>query len=62
MLNMLKRNRIFWELFRLTSRVFGVYQPPWGSIGHAIQSGRITIDEAKEYLAREDDYGDDTYS
>ncbi len=49
MLTRLKKNRIFWEIFRVVSNE---YQPPFGSVGHSIQSGRITKDEAAAYLER----------
>lgn len=47
--------RLFWELYRLwRSIIFEEYNPPFGSVGHAVQSGKITKDEAKSYLDRGD--------
>lgn len=45
----MKRTRVVWAIFCFVSRE---YQPPFGSIGHAIQSGRLTEDEATSYLDR----------
>jgi len=47
MWNKLKKNQIVWMIFRIVSRE---YQPPFGSVGHAIQSGKITRKEAAAYL------------
>ncbi len=51
MLATLKKNRILWEIFRIFS---SEYQPPFGSVGHSVQSGRITKAEAADYLFRTD--------
>ncbi len=49
MIQAMKRNRMLWYLYRLLS---ADYQPPYGSVGHAIQSGKITKEYAREGLDR----------
>ena len=49
MWNKLKRNRIIWAILRIASHE---YKPPFGSVGHAIQSGKMTRKEAAAYLYR----------
>ena len=43
----MKRSKTLWAVFRLLS---WEYQPPYGSVGHSVQSGKITREEAREYL------------
>ncbi len=47
MLMKLKKSRIFWTIFCFLS---SEYQPPFGSVGHSVQSGRITGADAVAYL------------
>lgn len=50
MWNRMKRNKVVWTLFMLAYRLTGEYQPPFGSVGHAIQSGKLTEEQATVYL------------
>ena len=49
MWNKLKQNRVVWAILRIASYE---YKPPFGSVGHSIQSGKITRKEAAAYLDR----------
>ena len=51
MLATLKKIPILWEIFRIFS---SEYQPPFGSVGHSVQTGFITEAEAATYLDRTD--------
>ncbi len=46
----MKKFKVGWALFQFWCWIRGEYQPPFGSVGQAIQSGRITRSEAVAYL------------
>ncbi len=52
MLERLKRSWVLWQLWRLTHLIVGIYQPPFKSVGHSFQCGRITEKQADDYIVK----------